>query len=278
MKYADLHIHTYYSDSTLSPEDVIKLAEQSGINAVSVTDHDTIDSLQPLLKLSSDVEVIPGVELSTEIDNTEIHILGYFIDWQNSQLRKKLEEIKEIRKERVYKFKEKLETLKVSIEPEKIINSAKCGTVGRVHIAKYLLEKKYVSSLPEAFRKYLGDKAPGYISAFRLKPHQAIQLLKSAGGIPVLAHPYSLSNQGLIKKLIDDGLMGLEVYYPEHNESKISHYKGIAKEYSLLMTGGSDCHGALKSNISVGTVRIPYELVEKLKEARNKLVAKSKNE
>ena len=278
MRYADLHIHTYYSDSTLSPEDIIKLAEQSEVDTIAVTDHDTVDGFKAVLKLKPHVEVISGVEFSTDIDNTEIHILGYFIDWRDVELCEKLEEIKQIRKERVYKFKEKLKTLKVNIEPEKIINSAGCGTVGRLHIAKYLLEKKYVNSLPEAFRKYLGDKAPGYISAFRLRPYQAIQLIRKSGGIPVLAHPYIISNQGLITKLVDEGLMGLEVYYPEHDKLQTEYYKTIADKYGLLMTGGSDCHGVLKSNISIGTVKIPYKLVERLKKAHRNLIAKSKND
>lgn len=268
MKYADLHIHTYYSDSTSSPEEVIKLAEDAGVSAIAVTDHDTIDSLQPLLKIQSNVEIIPAVELSTKINNTEAHILGYFIDPHNQELLKKLAEIKQIRKDRVYKFGDKLKTIGVDIEPEKIIESAKYGTVGRMHIARYLIEKKYASCMHEVFRKYLGDSAPGYISVFRLTPRQAIRLIKNAGGVAVLAHPYTISNQGLVTKIINDGIDGLEVYYPERDGSQQEHYKTIAEKHGLLLTGGSDFHGELKKHISIGIVKIPYILVEKLKAAR----------
>jgi predicted metal-dependent phosphoesterase TrpH len=273
MKSADLHLHTVFSDSTYTPQDLIRETKKVGLSCIAVVDHDIVAGVEPTLKLSAteDIEVLPGIELTAEYDGLEIHILGYLIDYQNNALIERLETVKEYRIERIYKITEKLKTIGLIIEPQKIFNMAERGTVGRLHVARAMVKEGLVGSIFEAFQKYIGDKCPAYVLGFRFSPKEAIKLIKDVGGIPILAHPYILNNDGLIHQFINDGLMGLEVYYPEHSQSMVNFYLGLVKKYNLLATGGSDCHGTLKPEVKIGCIKIPYELVEKLKEAKDKL-------
>jgi len=183
-------------------------------------------------------------------------------------LREKLDFLKKIRIERIYKILAKLKDMAVTLRAESVFDLAKKGTVGRLHIARAMVKEGLVSSIREAFQKYIGDKCPAFILGFRLTPCEAIKLIREAGGIPVLAHPYSINRDDLIPNFVDDGLMGLEVYYPEHSQSMINFYLSLTKKYNLLVTGGSDCHGQAKPEVKIGSVKIPYELVEKLKAAK----------
>jgi predicted metal-dependent phosphoesterase TrpH len=273
VKFADLHLHTIFSDSTYTPGQLVQEALASGLTAIAVVDHDTIDGIEPTLEISKErnLEVLSGVELSVEYENLEIHILGYLVDYHKEQLREKLNFLRQNRIERIHKIVTKLNALGVQLNASSVFEMAGCGTPGRLHVARALVKEGWVDSILDAFRKYIGDNSPAYVLGFRFTPLEAINLVRSVGGIPVLAHPYSLNRDDLIPYFVDQGLMGLEVYYPEHTASMVNTYLGIAKKYNLLVTGGSDCHGNAKPEVKIGSVKIPYKLVEKLKVAKQRL-------
>jgi len=273
VKFADLHLHTNYSDGTYSPGELVAQGKKAGLSALAVVDHDTIEGVVPCIAAGEDdgLEVLSGIELSAECDNLEVHILGYLIDYRDERLKERLEVLKKNRVERIYKIAQKLQDMGVNLNPEAVFEISGKGTVGRLHVARAMLKEGLIGSTYEAFQKYIGDKCPAYVLGFRFSPQEAIKLIKDAGGIPVLAHPYSISDDKLLFKFIGYGLMGLEVYYPEHSQSMVNFYLDIAKKNNLLVTGGSDCHGAAKPEVRIGSMKIPYELVEKLKEAKVRL-------
>lgn len=271
MGFADLHLHTNFSDSTYSPAQLVLESAKSGLSAIAIVDHDTVKGIPPALEESgrADIEVIPGVELSAELENKEVHILGYLIDYNKKGLLERLEVLNKNRLERIHRIADKLKGMGVNLEAEEVFSLAGHATVGRLHVARALMKRGFVGSIFEAFQKYIGDNCPAFELGFKFSPQEAIRLIKDARGIPVLAHPYILHNDDLILDFIKEGLMGIEVYYPEHSQSMVNFYLDLAKQNNLLVTGGSDCHGTAKPGISIGCVKVPYELVEKLKEAKN---------
>lgn len=273
MKFADLHLHTIFSDSTYTPQELISESAKCALSAIAVVDHDSVEGIEPITEIAKteNIEVLPGIELTAEDGGLEIHILGYLIDYKNAPLIEKLETLRKNRIERIYKIVDKLKSMGITLKPNTVFDIAKQGTVGRLHIARALVKEGMVDSIFEAFKKYIGDKCPAYVLGFRFSPKEAIKLIKDAGGIPVLAHPYTLNNDGLIAEFIGYGLMGLEVYYPGHSQSMINFYLNLARSNNLLVTGGSDCHGNAKPEVMIGSIKIPYELVEKLKEAKQEL-------
>ncbi len=273
MSFADLHLHTRFSDSTYTPEELTRRAVEAGLSAIAVVDHDTVLGLEPSIEAGKacGLEVLPGIELSTEHEGKEVHILGYLIERSSEPLLKKLEFLKRCRIERVYKITDKLKEMQVELKPEVVFDIAKEGVPGRLHIAQAMVREGIVGSIFEAFKKYIGDKCPAYVSGFKLTPAEGIKLIRDSAGIPVLAHPYTMNRDELIPQFAACGLMGLEVYYPEHSQSMVNFYLGLAEKYNLLVTGGSDCHGTVKPSIKIGLVKIPYELVDKLKEAKERL-------
>lgn len=272
MKSADLHLHTVFSDGTYTPEEIARSAFSLGLSAISVVDHDTVSGIKKVIDAGQlyGLEVLPGVELSTEYENREIHILGYLIDYESQNFIEQLGVLNKIRVERVYKITDKLKGLGINLEAKSVFDIAKQGNPGRLHIARAMKACGLVNSTGEAFYRYIGDKCAAYVAGFKLSPQEGINLIKEAGGIAVLAHPYSINRDELIPKLVDFGLMGLEVYYPEHTQATINFYLNLANKFSLLVTGGSDCHGKAKPEIKIGSIRIPYELVEKLKAFKQK--------
>lgn len=274
MKYADLHVHTFYSDSTFSPEEVVSYAKEKGLAAIAICDHDTVDGIDPCMAigLEKGVEIIPGIEMSVEKMDAEIHVLGYFIDWRQDWLRKKLKEIQDSRVARLSIMIEKLKAMGVKIEAEDVFKIAiNKGSVGRLHIAKAMLNSGAIKNLREAFDKYIGFAKPCYVPYTKLSPKETMELILKSGGVPVIAHPDLIGNDDYIKEFIDHGLRGLEVYHTDHKPHVSKRYEDMARDLGLLMTGGSDCHGMGKGRILMGTVRVPYELVEKLKEESKKI-------
>jgi len=273
MRLADLHLHTIYSDGTYTPEELISEAFKEGLSAIAVVDHDTVGGIEPTIEAGKDfdIEVLPGIELTTDQNGTEVHILGYFIDYNNPILKERLALLNKARVERVYKITEKLKNLGLNLDPQAVFKLAQKGSPGRLHIARAMVSAGLVSSIFEAFKKYIGDKGPAYVCGFKLTPKEGIELIREFKGIPVLAHPYSMNNDELIPEFIKFGLMGLEVYYTEHSQGMINFYLDLAKEHNLLVTGGSDCHGKAKPEVKIGLIKIPCEFVESLKEAKEKL-------
>jgi len=272
MKFVDLHLHTNFSDSTISVSELVKKSTDAGLSAIAVTDHDCIDGIEPTIKEAEkfNLEVIPGIELTAEINGKEIHILGYFIDYHDSKLVEKLEKMKKIRKKRIFDMVDKLKEQGVdNIEPSEVLDLSGMGTAGRAHLAIILKKKGWVSSFSEAFQKYIGDNCPAYVGKFKMTPQEAIKTVLDAKGIPVLAHPHNPGGDGLIADFASAGLEGLEVYYPGYSKSQIQHYKSLADKFGLLLTGGSDYHGDIKVGVVLGKPEVPYELVQKLKQAKD---------
>lgn len=273
MKFADLHLHTKFSDGTYTPFELISESRKAGLSAIAVVDHDTVEGISVTREAAEKegVEVLAGIELSAECRGMEVHILGYLIDYENETLAEKLDDLKKRRVDRIYEMVSKLKEIGVMLEAGKVFDMAGKGTVGRLHLARALVKEGKVGSIFEAFQKYIGDKSPAYVLGFKFSPRDAIKLIRDTGGLPVLAHPYSIKNDELIYEFIDYGLMGLEVYYPEHSQSMVNFYLELAKKHNLLVTGGSDCHGKAKTDVKIGSIKIPYELVERLKEAKERL-------
>ncbi len=268
---ADLHLHTNCSDGTLSPRELVALAKKNRVSAIAVVDHDTVDGLEEALSCGREagVEVIPGIELTSELDGTEIHMLGYYIDHTQPALLRTLSFLQEARRARIYKMVEKLNALGLGVTSEAVFALATGGSVGRLHVARALAGGKFVSSVQEAFQRFIGDRGPAYVGGFKLPPKDAIGLILGAGGVPVLAHPYTMRRDELIGEFAALGLKGLEVFYPEHSQSMVNYYLQLAATLGLAVTGGSDFHGHAKPDIDLGVMKLPYEYVEKLAARRS---------
>ena len=273
----DLHTHTTASDGSLTPSQLVHYAKEKGLRALAVTDHDTIEGNEEALiaGMSEDLIVVPGIEISVDYSPGSMHMLGYFIDTGSQRLQEKLALLQDSRADRNPKIIEKLNEIGLAVTYDEVVEASGGGQVGRPHIAKVLLHKGYITTIQEAFDKYLGKGGPAYFDKFRLSPEDAITMITDAGGVPVLAHPFTLkcNNQGelerLIKQLTDHGLQGIEVYYTEHNKQQSSRYRLLAERNNLLLTGGSDFHGANMAGVDLGTgrgsLKIPYHLFENLK-------------
>ncbi len=281
MGYVDLHIHTTASDGVMSPSEVVRYAKSKGLQAIAITDHDTIDGVSEGLEEGKKIglEVIPAIEISVQYDHGSMHLLGYFIDIDHPLLNEKLRELQKARAERNPKMIEKLNQLGIPITYEEVLRASGGGQVGRPHFAQVLVEKRYVGSFQEAFERYLKKGAPAYVDKFRFTSQEAIKFITEANGVAVLGHPNTLGLNGpieleqLLMNLIREGLKGIEVYYPEHSPSETVQYKSMAERYGLVITGGTDYHGIEKNGVDIGIgrgdMRLSYSMVEALKEARN---------
>jgi predicted metal-dependent phosphoesterase TrpH len=270
-KLADLHIHTIYSDGTFTPTQVVEHAAKEQLYCIAISDHDSVKGLDEAIHAGENhgVEVIPAVEISAEEDEKELHILGFYINYNEKGLLSLLKQIREDRKERLYKMAEVLKKHGIDIDADDVIKFTGDVSISRLHIAQYMKTKGLVSSWREAFNKYIGDDKPCYIASFRYSAKQAIDLIKSAKGIPVIAHPGLNRVDGLLPKLIEYGIEGIEAYHTDHNAGVSKYYEKYAKEHNLLITGGSDCHGMAKGKILMGKITVPYAYVEALKSARS---------
>lgn len=273
----DLHVHTNISDGTLSPEDVIARAAETGITAIAVTDHDTIEGIAraQVKGAATGIEVVPGVEVSTQWDHGILHMLGYFIDLYEPELIRALNYLKNARQERIPRIISKLRDCGVSVSEDEVYELAVGGVPGRPHVANVLVRKKYAATLQDAFDLYLKKGAPAYVDKTKLPVHEAIRVIARGGGLPVLAHPYSLRQddptrlEEILRNLKDFGLKGIEVYYPVHSLQQTALYLDLATRLNLGITGGTDFHGSNKPGIELGTFpdgrSLPYSLLEDLK-------------
>lgn len=268
-RFADLHIHTYFSDGTFSPEEVVENAHREGLSCIAITDHDTVVGVKPTVEVAKkyDLEVIAGVELSCQKDTKDIHLLAYLFDCENKELQERIGDFQDSRVKRMGEMIEKLKTFGIdNISLEEVCALANSQSVGRPHLARILVEKGHVSNIKAAFDKYLAEGAPAYVGKYKMTPHEAIQFVHKIGGVAVLAHPMLTNCDEQIPGFVEAGLDGLEVYYANIAPPIIEFYKKLAEKYNLLATGGSDAHGEAKKNTYIGKMKIPYELVEKIKE------------
>ena len=271
--YADLHIHTNESDGTFSPEEVLEHASECNLKAIAITDHDSVTAINPAVRIARQygIEIIPGVELTTYTpDDIEIHILAYCFDYHKTQFLEKLDLLKKGRLQRAEEIISRLNKAGIDISVSDVTALSGKGAVGRMHIARALVGKKYVKTIPDAFRKYIGKGRIAYAKKWTLSPDEIMDFISSAGGISVLAHPGILGRDRLIPWLIKAGLQGLEVYHSNHSPTDVKRYISLAQKNNLIITGGSDCHGIGKGKTLIGKIKIPYHLVAKLKEGAGK--------
>ena len=265
--YADLHIHTIYSDGSFPPAVIIRHAVKNNLKIISITDHDSVDGIAASIEEGekSGVEVIPGIEISTTVDTGEIHILGYFIDYTDEYFLKSLKRIQEIRIKRMSVMVDKLKKLAVDIDFDELIEYVSNNSICRLHLAHFLKKKGIVGSVYEAFDRYIGSGKPAYEKMNALTPEEGIELISNAGGVSILAHHGLTRRDDLIDAMIYTGLNGLEVYHSGHSEEDTNRYFQMTKDKGLLVTGGSDCHGEKKLNILMGRVKLPIQYVDRLK-------------
>jgi len=274
MKYADLHVHTFYSDSTFSPEEVVSRARDKALAAIAICDHDTVDGIEPcrVIGRKLGVEIVPGIELTVEKADAEIHILGYCIDHNLVWLRERLKKLQNGRIDRIHRMVEKLRSAGIDLDAADVFKIAGRGSVGRLHLAQAILKTGKIKTMKDIFGKYIGFNKPCYVANVKLTARETIDMVLTSGGVPVLAHPGCMGRDEYIPELIECGLRGIEVYHTDHAPAAVRRYEEMAKENGLLITGGSDCHGLGKSRVLLGEVRVPYTLVEKLKEESKKII------
>jgi len=256
--FVDLHVHSTVSDGTEKPSDLLKKAKNISLELFAITDHDNISGSKLIYngKHDDSIYFITGVEISAEFKNT-LHILGYNFDIENKALNETLCDLQEYRLKRNERMIKNMNDSGFRISMEELLNISGGEQLGRPHFARLMLEKGFVSSYQEAFDKYLKKGAPFYMDKKRLSPEDSIKLIKNAGGISVLAHPYQTKLEGenlekLIKKLKSQGLDGIEVFYSLHSERMTGEYLSYAKKYDLVATSGSDFHGENKKDINLG--------------------------
>lgn len=271
----DLHIHSRYSDGTMSPEELIVYAKKKGLEAVALTDHDTVDGVREAVRLGRklDLEVISGIEISAIYGKTTVHILGYLFDMQNEVFLGAIDRLQKARIERNRKILQLLEKQGIHLQEEEIADVSQIGQTGRPHIAKVLINKGLVANIDEAFGRYLGDDGCAYVRRFVFSADEVLNLIHQAGGVAVLAHPMQLVKKGLelnyvIGKLVDQGLDGLELYYPTHSKKTRATLLQFVKRYNLVVSGGSDYHGDMRPGTTLAggkNVTVPSSVLAGLK-------------
>lgn len=274
---SDLHIHTNYSDGVFSPEKIVDAAIEADLDVIALTDHDNILSYEIALnyveKLRKEnkktIKVIQGIEINTIYRNSEIHILGYFMDTEDTAFK---DLIKIQQHARIKQTKEIITLLSkkegINIKFEDIKKQvAPGGSIGRPHIAKAITSAGGTGSVMEAYEKYINDKSPVYIQRKTVSPHDAVEIIYDAGGIPVIAHPHDLDNAGeLIKDLMHYGLRGIEAYHRKHSPAIVEYFSSMAEELGLIVTGGSDFHAPniMNGQIILGKNFVPEWIYDKL--------------
>jgi 3',5'-nucleoside bisphosphate phosphatase len=273
-KYVDLHIHTTFSDGSSSVKEVMEIAASRGLKAVSITDHDCVDAYPLASQIGAElgIEVIPGVELSSEKSGTDIHILGYYIDIENTSFNAKLQEMKDARYVRAEKIVANLNKQGIDLRFETVLSIAGPGAIGRPHIAAAMLKEELVYSFREAFEKFNGYGMPAYVEKLKMHPKEVFDLIKNAGGIPVLAHPGVTKVDERIPEFVQDGLLGIEAYHTEHPGASERHYLRIAKKHKLAFTGGSDFHNSNHNKSEIGIPHVPYLAVKSLMEKKTNII------
>jgi predicted metal-dependent phosphoesterase TrpH len=285
----DLHIHSTASDGTLTPVEILRQAEQLHLGAISITDHDTLKGSMDLLEAAdvSPVRVISGIEISAFPPDSftvagSFHILGYGIRLNDPVLNHNLEKLQHARENRNPFIINRLNEMGVDISIEEVFQTSGEAQVGRPHIAQLMIKKGFVRSIDEAFDIYLGFNKPAYVEKYKLTCRQAIEMIAAAGGTPVLAHPFLLGipdvsrMKSIVAALKEMGMQGIEVFYPDHSPENVTLYLELARKFDLVVTGGTDFHGAIKPNIQLGCGRgdffIPYSLYEMLMQHRQSMI------
>ncbi|MBI4674644.1 MAG: PHP domain-containing protein [Chloroflexi bacterium] len=270
----DLHAHTTVSDGEHSPEELVEIARARQVAYLGIADHDTVAGIARAVaaaQRAGDLEIIPGVEFSTDWEKREIHVLAYLVDYVEPQTVALAARFREGRLGRAQKMLAKLDALGVPVEFDAVAAIAGDAAIGRPHVARALLEAGHVATLQEAFDKYLASDKPAYVEYASASPFQAVEMIRAVGAVPVLAHPLEVTR--IVPALVKAGLVGLECYYAQYDEHQQRELVDLAKQYGLLQTGGSDFHGLHRMGhmSALGEVNVPMEVVEKLKQAKAKI-------
>ncbi len=250
---ADLHMHTIHSDGTLSTRQLMERAKHAGLTTIAITDHDNTSAISEAVALQEvvGIDVIAGVELSATLNDQDVHVLGYFFDHTLKELQEYLSLYRQERVKRAERIVEKLNEINIPLKLESVFEQAGTGSVGRPHIANALLEEGLTGTYHEAFFKYIGYGKPAYEKKYQVTPREAIKLIASAGGLSFIAHPANAIEEKVLVELIKEGVDGIEVIHPSHSPERVAYYRGIANEYFLLASGGSDFHGGRKNDVEM---------------------------
>ena len=279
MNQVDLHTHTTASDGNLTPAQLVNRAARLTLKVIAITDHDTTAGIAEAVAAGQTlgVEVIPGVEINTDVPRAEVHVLGYFVDPNHAELTEQLARIREGRVGRARKMAEVLAGMGAPVKFERILEIAGEGAVGRPHVAQALVEAGFAHGYQDAFERYIGRNSPAYVERIKFTPAEACALIRRAGGIPVLAHPVSYDRYGAISgafdldqmlpELIAAGLGGIEVYYPRYDAITVERLLGLARRYGLVVTGGTDFHGIRPNEPDLGGTYVPMKAVSRLRAA-----------
>lgn len=280
MGFIDLHVHSTRSDGTMTPTELVDYAIEKGLSVIALTDHDTVDGIDEMMRYAKGkpIEIIPGIEYSTEYLSRDVHIVGLFIDYKAKVFQEYLERFRQSRTERNYKLCANLQRVGIDITYEALQEEFPDAIITRAHYAKFLMDKGYVKSRNEAFDRYLGDHTPYFVHREKITPEEVIRVTLEAGGIPVLAHPtlYKLGREQLdilVHRLKDAGLMGMECIYSTYTSAEEARMKALAKKYGLLQSGGSDFHGANKPGLELavgyGHLYVDGSILTEMKKALN---------
>lgn len=266
--FADLHLHTNFSDGTYTPEELASEGKRHGLSTLALTDHDTVEGCVRMDKACKihGIEFISGSELTAEIHGIELHLLAYFVDLQNQKLLTEVGRFQVVRQNRIREMVEKLNEINVPLKADAVFAIANCRSPGRPHVARALVQAGLCGSLDEAFERFLKANRPAWVPKCKMSALEAISLVHQAGGVAVMAHPGLNRTDEIIPELVQAGLDGLECFHSKHSNATARHYLGLAEKFQLLVTGGSDCHGMNKGKPLIGSVKLPYEHVVRLKE------------
>ncbi|MDR3540134.1 MAG: PHP domain-containing protein [Desulfosporosinus sp.] len=264
---ADLHCHTTASDGLLTPTELIVLAAELGLKGIGITDHDTIQGWQEAEEAGKkhQIRILRGIELSTEWQGKEVHILGYALDGSSTSLRDKLKYLRQAREQRMLKILDRLKTQGIPISVDEVQQFAQGESIGRPHIAHALMERGYVRSIGEGFDRYIGRGASAYIPRYKLTPEEGIEIVRAAHGVAVLAHPGAQHLEDGIPAWVEVGLQGIEILHSDHNAEDEKKFRAIAQEYHLLTTGGSDFHGETrKPGVTLGRWGVSLNVIQQI--------------
>lgn len=266
-RVADLHLHTFYSDGTYSPQELVAQAQAQELSAIALTDHDTVEGCVETAQgcQAAGIEFVTGTELTAEQDGHEIHILGYEIDLRNQKLLNEIGKFQTVRQDRIREMVQRLNEINIPLRAEQVFSLANCRAPGRPHVARALVQAGLVSSLDEAFERFLKKNRPAWVPKFKMSAGDATALIHQSGGVAVIAHPGLNRSDEVIPAMVDSGLDGIECFHTKHSAATAHHYIQMAEHFNLLVTGGSDCHGLSKGRPLIGSVRLPYERVEQLR-------------
>jgi predicted metal-dependent phosphoesterase TrpH len=274
-RWADLHIHTRKSDGTYTVREVFEKAKFAGLEAIAITDHDTVAAAEEgfALEKETGVKFVPGIELSAIHGTKEVHIVALFIDWKDQEFVKKLTYFQKKRTERAKKIISKLKEHNMDVSFEDLYEfTENINNAGRLHIAKMLVARNYAKNIKDAFGRFLAEDRPAYVAKAKLTVEEAVQLVRGVNGVSILAHPGLLGADEMIPAWAKLGLNGVEVFHPDHTYEDMNRYMDIANLNGLLVSGGSDCHGASKDYTRIGKIRLPYQFYEAIYKFKNNLV------